>query len=101
MGARWRAAQALDAVTPTQRQIDIATACDDACVRLSVADHGPGVPAAAAERLFEPFNTTRPQGLGLGLSICRTIVEGHGGCIGHAARDGGGAVFNVLLPIEK
>jgi two-component system sensor histidine kinase DctS len=70
-------------------------------VCLNVADHGPGVAAAAAERLFESFNTTRPQGLGLGLSICRTIVESHGGRIGHAPRDGGGAVFSVELPIDK
>jgi C4-dicarboxylate-specific signal transduction histidine kinase len=95
------AMQALSAVAPAQRQIDIATASNDTRVLLSVADHGPGVPAAAAERLFEPFNTTRPQGLGLGLSICRTIVESHGGRIGHAPRDGGGAVFTIQLPIEK
>jgi len=95
------AMQALDAVPSAQRRIEVGTARDDGRVRFSVADHGPGVPAAAAERLFEPFNTTRPQGLGLGLSICRTIVESHGGRIGHAPRDGGGAVFTVELPIEK
>jgi C4-dicarboxylate-specific signal transduction histidine kinase len=93
--------QAMDAVAPAQRQIDVATLRDDGCVKLRVADYGPGVPAAAAGRLFEPFNTTRPQGLGLGLSICRTIVESHGGRIGHAPRDGGGTVFTVQLPIEK
>ena len=95
------AMQALDAVPPVQRRIEVATARDDGRVRLSVTDHGPGVPAAAAERLFESFNTTRPQGLGLGLSICRTIVESHGGRIGHTPRPGGGAVFSVELPIDK
>jgi C4-dicarboxylate-specific signal transduction histidine kinase len=95
------AIQALDAVAPALRQIEVASMRDDGCVKLSVADRGPGVPAAAAGRLFEPFNTTRPQGLGLGLSICRTIVESHGGRIGHAPRDGGGTVFTVQLPIER
>jgi len=95
------AIQALDAVAPALRQIEVATMRVDSCMKLSVADRGPGVPAAAAGRLFEPFNTTRPQGLGLGLSICRTIVESHGGRIVHSARDGGGAVFSVELPIEK
>jgi len=95
------AMQALDAVAPAQRQIEVAAMRDDGCVKLSVTDSGPGVTAAAAERLFEAFNTTRPQGLGLGLSICRTIVESHGGRISHAARDGGGASFSVQLPIEK
>lgn len=94
------AMQALDAVPAAQRQVDVGTGSGGGRAWLRVADHGPGVPADAAGRLFESFFTTRPQGLGLGLSICRTIVEGHGGRIEHAPRDGGGAVFTLELPIE-
>jgi nitrogen fixation/metabolism regulation signal transduction histidine kinase len=82
-------------------------ACDDfnyvpdiiTCAKGMSSGYSPIGAMIASDRLFEPFNTTRPQGLGLGLSICRTIVESHGGRIGHAPRDGGGAVFTVQLPI--
>jgi two-component system sensor histidine kinase DctS len=95
------AMQAVGTVLPARRQIEIRTAADAARVQLTVTDHGPGVAPSAAERLFEPFNTTRTQGLGLGLSICRTIIESHGGRIRHAARAGGGAVFHIELPVAE
>lgn len=69
-------------------------------VRVTVADQGPGLPADGVEQVFTPFFTTRPDGLGLGLSICRTIVEAHGGEIAAANRDGGGAAFSFTLPAE-
>jgi signal transduction histidine kinase len=68
----------------------------------SVSDLGDGVPREAKERLFDPFVTTKPGGLGLGLSICRSVVEAHGGSIRHHHNDerGGqrGAVFAFTLP---
>jgi phage FluMu gp28-like protein len=62
-----------------------------------VADRGPGISPETAAHLFEPF-TSKADGLGLGLNICRTIVEGHGGHLGYANRDDGGAVFYFTLP---
>src|SRR5262249_20265053 len=61
---------------------------------LRVADTGPGLPADLGDRIFEPFVSTKVTGVGLGLSVCKRIVEGHGG----DTRPGGGAVFTVRLP---
>lgn len=66
---------------------------------LSVADSGPGVSAAAGERLFQPFVTTKSDGMGVGLSISRTIVEAHGGRIWTEPNAEGGAVFNFTMPL--
>lgn len=67
-------------------------------VQLEVLDRGPGLPADNVERLFEPFYTTRPQGLGLGLNICRSIAESLGGTLQAGNRPDGGAVFTLTLP---
>jgi C4-dicarboxylate-specific signal transduction histidine kinase len=67
-------------------------------VSLSVADNGPGIEPETAERLFEAFFTTKPQGLGLGLSICRSIAEAHGGDLSYASTPGKGAEFRLRLP---
>jgi PAS domain S-box-containing protein len=70
-------------------------------LRLSVADNGPGIPPAVRDRIFEPFFTTKPvgQGTGLGLSLCRAIVEGHGGTLELESAPGRGAEFTILLPV--
>jgi two-component system sensor kinase FixL len=68
-------------------------------VEVSVADTGPGLPLEVADRLFEPFVTTKPDGMGVGLSICRTIVEAHGGRLWAEPNPGGGTVFRFRLPV--
>jgi two-component system sensor kinase FixL len=68
-------------------------------VEIAVADTGQGIPAELADRLFQPFVTTKKSGLGLGLSICREIVKAHEGELTVAPRSSGGAVFRVVLPI--
>lgn len=68
---------------------------------LRVHDTGPGIPAGLGERIFEPFVSTRETGMGLGLSICRRIVEAHHGQIAAGNRPDGGAEFTVRLPPEK
>jgi two-component system sensor histidine kinase DctS len=67
-------------------------------VEFSVSDTGSGIPDAVAERLFTPFFTTKAEGMGLGLSLCRTVVEQHGGQLSFGARPGGGTVFRFTLP---
>ncbi|MBV8936158.1 MAG: PAS domain S-box protein [Alphaproteobacteria bacterium] len=84
-----------------RRELTVATRAipEKGMVEISVADSGPGVAPELANRLFQPFVTTKATGMGLGLSICREIVEGHHGKLSSAAGPAGGAVFCVTLPI--
>ena len=61
-------------------------------------DNGPGIPVEALPLLFEPFYTSKPEGTGLGLTICTTIVREHGGALTAGNRPDGGAVFRLALP---
>ena len=67
-------------------------------VLVTVRDSGPGLTPAMLERVFEAFYTTKPTGLGIGLSICRSIIEAHGGKLWASATDERGAVFQFTLP---
>jgi two-component system sensor kinase FixL len=69
-------------------------------IEIAVADTGPGLAPEVAARLFQPFVTTKPDGMGIGLSICRTIVEAHGGKLWASENPGGGAVFSLSLPVS-
>jgi hypothetical protein len=78
------AVEAVQELTPERRRVTVATRIEpDGSGTLAVEDLGDGVPADVCERLFEPFVTTKRGGLGLGLSICRSVVEAHGGTIRH------------------
>ena len=92
------ALQAMQAATSATPELVLRLSMADGRVRLDVLDRGPGLPDGSVERLFEPFYTTRAQGLGLGLNICRTIVESMGGVLQAGNRPGGGAVFTMTLP---
>ena len=81
-----------------ERRLEIASAAGAGdVVEVSVADTGPGLAPEVASHLFQPFVTTKRKGMGLGLSICRTIVESHGGKIWVDDRPGGGTVFRFTL----
>ena len=67
-------------------------------VKFSVADLGQGIAEDVAQKLFTPFFTTKQEGMGLGLSLCRTVVEQHGGFLGHHANTPRGTVFSFTLP---
>jgi len=75
------------------------TSLDGSNVLIEVRDSGTGIPPEKLESIFEPFITSKPDGLGIGLSICRTIVERHDGKIGAANNLDGGATFSITLPI--
>jgi len=67
-------------------------------VRVSVRDAGPGIRADALESIFRPFFTTKPQGMGMGLAICRSLIEGYGGALRAENHPDGGALFHLDLP---
>ncbi|MBR0752391.1 PAS domain S-box protein [Bradyrhizobium jicamae] len=87
--------------TCARREIDIAVGRQGAFARFSVADSGTGIAPEIAEHLFQPFVTSKENGMGVGLSICRTIVEAHGGQIAAKANDGGGTIFEFTLPFAE
>lgn len=82
-----------------RKELTIATDLRDDAVLVAVADTGPGLSAEVASRLFQPFLTTKENGMGLGLSICRSIVEAHGGRIWADGGTNGGTVFYFTLPM--
>ncbi len=83
------------------RSLHVATWAEDGSVGLSVRDFGVGIDETQANRLFEPFYTTKARGIGMGLAINRTIIRAHGGQIWATANDGPGATFQFLLPIHE
>ena len=84
-----------------RRELVIAATATDAEARIVVQDSGPGIPREVKDHLFEPFSTTKEGGMGIGLSICRTIVEAHGGRIWVEDAPGGGARFAFTLPLAE
>jgi two-component system sensor histidine kinase DctS len=90
--------EAMAGVPPEQRVLRIVASADAAQVSVSVIDKGHGIAPDVAERLFSPFFSTKAEGMGMGLSICRTAVEFHGGTLTHAPNPGGGTVFTFSLP---
>jgi two-component system sensor kinase FixL len=94
---------AVEAMTESngpRRELNVATREGaGGMVEISVSDSGPGVASDFADRLFQPFATTKDQGMGVGLSISKTIVEAHGGRIWFQPTPGGGATFVIALPV--
>jgi signal transduction histidine kinase len=92
---------AMDAMadTPENRIVSVRTSRVENFAQLSVSDRGPGIPEDKLKEVFEPFFTSKAEGMGMGLSIARTIVEAHHGLIWARNRDHGGASFRIRLPL--
>ena len=94
------AIEAMSGVHDRARALTIVTAAQEpGAVVVEVRDSGPGLDEEGAERVFEPFYTTKAQGIGIGLSISRSIVEAHGGRLSASANQPHGAVFRFSLPV--
>jgi two-component system sensor kinase FixL len=92
---------AIDAMAQMpRREATVFSAREAKTVRVSVADTGPGVDPALAPKLFGAFVTTKEDGMGVGLSICKTIIEAHGGRIWFERNAHGGATFHFAIPVE-
>jgi PAS domain S-box-containing protein len=93
------AIQAMQHAAIDERGVWIGTRSTDGGLQIEIEDNGPGIPAEARPRLFESFFTTKPTGMGMGLPICRSIIEAHGGRISAVDRGThGGARFLIFLP---
>jgi two-component system sensor histidine kinase DctS len=92
------AIEAMAHVPPERRMLHIDAEMANAMVAVQVADHGHGIPDDVAERLFSPFFSTKAEGMGMGLNVCRTAIEFHGGTLTHRANSGGGTIFTFTLP---
>ena len=95
---------AMDAMSEnlaSNRRLTIQTSLRDEFAEVAIADSGPGIPADKLQGVFEPFVTTKAHGMGMGLSIARTIIEAHNGTISADNQAKGGAVFRIRLPLRK
>jgi signal transduction histidine kinase len=93
------AVEAMRSVTERERRLTIASSLDQqGSVMITVEDTGNGIDPVHLPRIFEPFFTTKSHGMGLGLSICRSIIEAHGGRLWASPRSHSGAVFHLSLP---
>lgn len=92
--------QALAAISPERREISVATFRNNpGSVGFSISDTGPGIPEADLERVFGSFFSTKEGGMGIGLTICQSIITSHGGTITASNRPEGGAEFRVVIPL--
>ena len=95
------AVEALRGVEGRPRELLIAAAGESDRLHGSVCDNGPGLDAPALEKVFKAFYTTKPQGIGIGLSISRSIIEAHGGLLWATRNNGPGATFHFTLPTHR
>jgi C4-dicarboxylate-specific signal transduction histidine kinase len=95
------AADAMIDVDVAKRSLAIRTEATGADVRLYVVDNGHGIPQGDLKRVFDPFYSTKPDGMGIGLAICQTIVAAHHGNIRASKDTGGGTTFCVSLPMAQ
>jgi C4-dicarboxylate-specific signal transduction histidine kinase len=94
--------EAMEQTPEESRVLTVGTGrCDDKAIEVLVRDRGPGIRAEEMKKLFQPFFTTKPEGMGMGLAISRSIVQAHGGQLCASANQAGGCTFRFSLPIGK
>lgn len=93
------AIDAMRSVNEQERVLTLGSNSNEEEISITVTDTGAGIAPGNLDRIFEPFFTTKTEGMGLGLSICRSIMESHGGRLWASAHKAGGAVFHLSLPL--
>jgi len=94
--------EAMETLDHQSRELQILTAQhDESSVKVSVRDKGTGIDEAHIEGIFEAFYTTKPEGMGMGLSICRSIIEAHGGQLRAENNPDKGATVSFTVPVSK
>jgi PAS domain S-box-containing protein len=93
------AVEAMSSVNEQERQLTLDSNINGAEISITVTDTGTGIEAGNLDRIFEPFFTTKSEGMGLGLSICRSIAEAHGGRLWASVHKTGRTVFHLMLPL--
>ena len=93
------AVEAMSSVNEQERQLTLDSNINGAEISITVTDTGTGIEPSNVDRIFEPFFTTKGEGMGLGLSICRSIVEAHGGRLLASSHKSGGTIFHMTLPL--
>jgi len=94
------AIEAMAPVSEAERELLVSTESSSAGLLVAVTDSGPGIDPEDRQRIFESFVTTKEGGVGIGLSICRSIIEGHGGRLWADANQPRGAVLRFTLPVK-
>jgi two-component system sensor kinase FixL len=95
------AIDSMSEVPTTERQVNIVSRFDDTKAEVAVSDRGVGISVVDFRQLFEPFFTTKPAGMGMGLAICRSIIEAHGGKLWASANPDVGMTFQFTLPLPN
>jgi signal transduction histidine kinase len=93
--------EAMQNLAEQDRRLTVRTREGEDEIKLTVEDCGVGISADSAARIFEAFYTTKPRGLGLGLSVCRSIIEAHDGRLSAGPNQGPGATFQFTLPLQR
>jgi len=92
---------AMNGVSDPRRIVTVAVTPSDGMIRIAIGDRGEGVPANVLPHLFEPFFTTKTEGMGMGLNICRSVVEAHRGRLWYEPNPAGGSIFHIDLPMPE
>jgi signal transduction histidine kinase len=95
------AIEAMDGVTDRPRVLMLGSATTETELIITVEDTGPGIDPDVLARVFDPFFTTETSGMGMGLSICKSIAESHGGRLSARAAKSKGAIFEIVLPVAQ
>jgi two-component system sensor histidine kinase DctS len=93
------ASDAMPKSVAARRSIEVSLCASADYAELSISDDGPGIPTQLGQSIFDPLFSTKADGMGMGLAICRSVIESHKGRIWYEPKSPGGTIFHILLPL--